>query len=451
MDPASGSTSSGSTGSGEVVRDNYIPLFDGKPSSYREWRKRITLYQKKMKIIKKGPEGVINLLTSFSGPVWKQVEHLADFAPEAEDGFEQVLSTLDKIYQYDSKVEMPRAFERFFYQVGRTPGQTLMAYVSDHREAARELLKYDVRIPPTVDGWLLLRRAGLSAKQRQLIMSQVSKDMKPESVEEALYFLLGQDYKGKTAQESTSRQRPHIPRARPQPPSYSRWSRNWRSPSSHAYATEDEPVEDELLEYQDFDEAYEEFDQDYGDLDDNEDSVEAEDDYLVDHAYVQADDEDLVYEEAYASYLDARRKFAEIKAGRGFYPVVALVDQGPPQPVVATPGPGKGKNKKGASSATSKGKGHGAKVTGKVGKSTTKSTAMARSAATKCLRCGQPGHWAAQCPKPPGSSPTSSPTTAGQAKRLRPSDTMMAVTWDEEHHKPVLPPGRAAGVQDGGA
>ena len=299
MDPASGSTSSGTTGSGEVVRDNYIPLFDGKPSSYREWRKRITLYQKKMKIIKKGPEGVINLLTSFSGPVWKQVEHLADFAPEAEDGFEQVLSTLDKIYQYDSKVEMPRPFERFFYQVGRTPGQTLMAYVSDHREAARELLKYDVRIPPTVDGWLLLRRAGLSAEQRQLIMSQVSKDMKPESVEEALYFLLGQDYKGKTAQESTSRQRPHIPRARPQPSTYSRWSRNWRSPSSHAYAAEDEPAEDELLEYQDFDEAYEKFDQDYGDLDDNEDSVEAED-HLVDHAYAQADDEDLAYEEAYA-------------------------------------------------------------------------------------------------------------------------------------------------------
>ena len=27
----------------------------------------------------------------------------------------------------------------------------------------------------------------------------------------------------------------------------------------------------------------------------------------------------------------------------------------------------------------------------------------------------------------------------------------MAVTWDEEHHRPVLPPGRAAGVQDGGA
>ena len=62
----------------EVVRDNYIPVFDGQPSSYKEYRKRVALYYKKMSIGNKKSEATINLLTSLAGPVWKQVEHLAD-------------------------------------------------------------------------------------------------------------------------------------------------------------------------------------------------------------------------------------------------------------------------------------------------------------------------------------------------------------------------------------
>ena len=113
MEPSSANgPGSASSGTGDVVRDNYIPLFyiplfDGKPANYKEWRKRISLYQMKMKLGKKQQEGIINLLTSFTGVVWKQVEHLAEVAPNAEDGFEQILSELDKIYKYDEKVGMP--------------------------------------------------------------------------------------------------------------------------------------------------------------------------------------------------------------------------------------------------------------------------------------------------------------------------------------------------------
>ena len=66
------------TGTGDVVRDSYIALFDGKPANYKEWRKRISLHQMKMKPGKKQQEGIINLFTSFTGVVWKQVEHLAE-------------------------------------------------------------------------------------------------------------------------------------------------------------------------------------------------------------------------------------------------------------------------------------------------------------------------------------------------------------------------------------
>ena len=74
----------------------------------------------------------------------------------------------------------------------------------------------------------------------------------------------------------------------------------------------------------------------------------------TDQAFAYDEDEDdVVYEEAYASYLDARRKFAEIRAGRGYYPMVALVDQQASVP------PGQGKGKPGLSKGPSSGKGKG--------------------------------------------------------------------------------------------
>ena len=32
----------------QSFKDNFIPLFDGTPSAYREWRKRIMIYARKM-------------------------------------------------------------------------------------------------------------------------------------------------------------------------------------------------------------------------------------------------------------------------------------------------------------------------------------------------------------------------------------------------------------------
>ncbi|CAJ1405518.1 unnamed protein product [Effrenium voratum] len=44
-------------GSTDVTRDNFIPLFDGKPASYKEYRKRIMLYYLKMSINNKKEGG----------------------------------------------------------------------------------------------------------------------------------------------------------------------------------------------------------------------------------------------------------------------------------------------------------------------------------------------------------------------------------------------------------
>ena len=302
--------------------------------------KRILLYKKKSDINKKSKEATINLMTSLSDISWRQIEHPVDKASEAEDGFMLILKELDKTFQYDDQAEMPRAFEKFFYGVNRREGQTLINYVADHREYLMEVEGHGVQIPDKVAGWLLLRRAGLTMEQKQFVQGR-AKDLDQTGVTEALYFLFGQDYKGRVADGrdwrgkgygSTSRWTKHqgytaediydmdndnVPLRRP--------TMMWRNGtmmrmSSMARLRMTRPTMPTSLREEPNDEFHNEVEQQY--------------------------------EDAYAMYLDARRQMVHLKASRGFYPVVALADSSmPSSPTSQAPRPpkskGKGKGKKG--------------------------------------------------------------------------------------------------------
>ena len=56
------------------TRDSFIPLFSGLHSEYREWRQRINIYMKKMKLQKREQEATLNLLAVWAarrGSWWK--------------------------------------------------------------------------------------------------------------------------------------------------------------------------------------------------------------------------------------------------------------------------------------------------------------------------------------------------------------------------------------------
>ena len=406
------SASSSAVGSSDVVRDSFIPLFDGKPSSYREYRQRLVLYHKKMKLNKKPVEATINLLTSLTGNAWRQVQHLSESATESEEGFQTVLEALDKAFKYDDRVEMPRALDKFFYGLVRRPDQTLLSYCSDHREALRDIQKHGITLPAEVEGWILLRRSGLSQEQRQLIQAQVQDKFTPERIEETMYFLFGQDYRTTARPQTRTWFRSGAKTA----PSSGGWRRYG---AAHA-AEDDQDWPDDWD--QDLDSGYtiheEQYDQSVEQEEDFQDWTL--DDQLDEEALFQEEpgDEDTEeVEEAYATYLDARKRLAEAKLSRGFYPVVALApgSDGPtPSPSqfpLATPANKGAKAKgKGPVGKGSKGKNKGS------GKSHGK--AAARAKATTCLRCGQPGHWAAQCPT------ANTNASSGPVKRPRESAHM---------------------------
>ena len=146
-------------------------------------------------------------------------------------------------------------------------------------------------------------------------------------------------------------------------------------------------------------------------------------------------DEDM--EEAYSMYLDARKRFAELRAARGYWPVVALPPESQGQSSSSSPpstgGLVKGKSKgkgKGASKGKSKGRSSQRPIVPKRG--TMVQRTMAAGYNVNCLKCGQLGHWAAQCPMGSRSSTTSPP------KKLKTSDGQaMVASGYVDHHQPM--------------
>ena len=439
MATSTGATATANGGPIDTIKDTYIPVFNNRPEDYREWRQRISLYKKKLSLQSKDKEAVINLLTSLQGVAWRQVEHQVEKLMEDPSGFDKTLELLDKAFRYDARVEMPRALEKFFYSIGRKADQTLLNYVSDHTEALREVEKHGIKLPDNVSGWLLLRRSGLTTEQKQLIQSRCG-DLKDYEVEQAMYYLLGQDYKTRANPMMTGKGGHRAQR--------------WQRHGQGFVAEEDTYFEDEW----DFDEVdeegyYEEFDE-YTEPDYVEEPYSYDEPifYEMDEAE-GAGEADPQLEEAYAAYLDARRQFANLKAARGYYPVVALApgNDGPSQMPMQRPSKGKGKG--GSPRRKGKGKGKGYR-----GPPPQKGSAKNRANAfldQKCLRCGSTEHMTSSCPRSTSSTRTSTTPSSSPSKKHK-ADGSGLMVRDLSVDNPGNAPPRLGeqgcyGIQDSGA
>ena len=434
---ASTTTSSGM----ELQKDSYIPVFTNRPADYREWRQRIQLYRRKLELQNKNKEAVLNVLTSLHGVARRQIETKVDVILAKEEGaFDMLITELDSLFRYNEDVEMPRAFEKFFYGMSRRPDQTLMAYVADHRQALHEVEKHGVQISDKVSGWILLRRVGLTQEQKQLIQSQCPK-LSYDKVVDQMFYLLGQDYKGKTTIDLAKWRGKKIPSTS------SRWSRSYGYTAEEIYDPDEAYDEENAYNQWDDEEAYGEWDEEEYDPEEDEEAYAS---YAHEEDLEFPDKQnpaDAQLEEAYASYLDARRHFAQLKAARGYFPVVALTGNmdSPPARSQMPKGPGKG-------GKGGKGRGKGKGKPSRKGPPQ-KGTATERADATRCLKCLQVGHWAINCPNKPakGSSPSSG--TSSPTKRPKTESAMMVrdLTQPEQRGVPTLSEAGWYGMQDGGA
>ena len=195
------STMSGGTGSASTAgldvnttKDSYIPVFSGAPSDYKEWRKRLTIYVMKMRMAKREAEGLLSVIGSLTGTAWRLLENFPIEEIEKAGAFEKILKTLDKAFEYDKSVQLPTDFDKYFSGLHRRPGQSLLEYTTEHDHLYNKFSDHDVTLPGKVQGWHLLRKAGLTREQRQLVIAKVP-TMERNKVQEALFLLLGQDHK----------------------------------------------------------------------------------------------------------------------------------------------------------------------------------------------------------------------------------------------------------------
>ena len=398
------------------LRDSFVPLFSGQPQDYKEYRKRLMLYHHKMKISKRTAESVLNILGSFQGVVWRLFEDFSVEEAEKEDGFGKIISKLDKNFEYDDRVLLPNDFEEYFNLLQRKPQQSLLSFVTDHDTAYRRLTAHNVTLPGQVQGWHLLRRAALTKEQRQMVTLKAP-TLEKTPVIEALYLLFGQDYKAGGWNAERDRK-------------FNRWK-------GRGYAAFDD--EDAYWTEQSWpEEAYYEADDWYDDI-----APDDEADFDYDAIYYGEENEpgdhdspedpqELAeeYDHAYATYLDARQRFQQLKLARGYLPIVALTDGQNTSAASGSSSPsnGAGKNK---GKGKNKSKGKGKNVVRYPSSSGGKSDPKGRAKATTCLRCGQPGHWAAQCPqsaKPPVSPNKRPAPTEGMALQ---NETALVLFQDE--------------------
>ena len=418
-----------------IYEDNYLPKFENTTASYKEWRKRIALYGRRMKQQNRSTEVGLNVLSTLTGASWRQCEDLSLDLLAKENGLDVILQRLDKQWQYDEKVEMPEAFEKYFFKMNRQPGQTLLVYCTECAQALRELTKYEVKIPDEVAGWSLLRRSGLTKEQKHLIQTTVGVKLKVAEVEKALYtIILGQDHVSIPAGQRQSK---------------FHGGRRWRyeEEACAAYGASLEANDDH-------EDGWDDESPEWG-------YYSGDNDFDAEAAYYNDEpvDETLFdveqYDVACATYIDAKKKMNALRAARGFWPVVAVpgdsvpansvqvMSQRPFQPTSGSQS--KGKHHKGKG----KGKGKGSSKSHNVSKG--KGTAKQRSQSLMeqmCVRCGQYGHSVSTCP-------TRSTSSSSSANKKRPADdsgmVAMAMPTEPFSNDHWITRDPDACIQDGGA
>ena len=374
-----GATSTtGSTHAGKAHEN--LPDFNGRATDYKEYRKRLLLYDRKMELANRGKETAFNVMSSLKGRAWDACEDLEMSALEGGDAMKQILQRLDAVFKFDAITELPSDFEAFFISLQRKRHETMQEYTANFERQLRKLGGHGVQLPDKVVGWFYLRRAGLSQQQRQMIMTTVQTSaLSLDTVRKAVNFVIGQDqtpdgHGGGARERWDGRFKKKDDRASIYQVSYD---------EQEDYMPEDD--EDELF-YQDAPEVYS-----YGM---EEESHLADDEDII----ALAEDNASEYDDIMANYIEARQKLNQMRVSRGYYPVVAMVPEGASRSSSqggSFSGGGKGKKGKGDKSKK------GSKQAPKPPQARMKGKAAL--GATKCLRCGTAGHTADKCPMGSGS------------------------------------------------
>ena len=379
----------------EVFPERGIPSFDGTPSKWKEFERRVNFFIAKCLIEKKGEQAGLLITTGLTGAAWDVVKDLSPQDLSKPNAHAEVVRLLKQRFERNVMSEISDDIDKFF-TFSRKPGEILFDYIRRFYDVTKKIGEHAITLPKVVLGWLLLHRASLSREERQLVYTRVGATPDLDKVTDAMETIFGQEHKAATRRKGDGKHREQAHLA----------DDEWEEP----YYEEEQPDYDEAYEtgYEESQEAYWQDDDAYWTGEDSATDYPAEQE--EEEAYDPGE-----YDEIFAAYTDARRRFNELRLNRGFYPIVAVVDDGgggstssPPKKGGKAKGRGRGTPAKGGA-----GRGRG-KSKGKGQAKPSRSPTMPRPSrfmgsggpsrpvpSSVCLRCGQTGHWAKDCPQAP--------------------------------------------------
>ena len=438
--------------SGQNMSYIKVPAWDGTATTIRQYKLDVALLENS---ISEQHRHLIasRLLGELTGVAAKYLhiepELISDSRYKTTDGHWKLIEYLSNKLGITTRDEQHKAFSKYVLQIRRTAGETFQQY--EHREelAYREMQKALQRVhlgdtgtvdlaegiaetfqlPDSLRGWFFLERSGLKQADKTSLILQCGGETKLSKLKP----LIQATYPAAvmTKYDSTRGSGHYL--------DDSTWTDDNgtnEGTDDYVYYGQDDP-EDE-----------------YYDCDDFEDPVAIQDDqgYFVttedyDHSMnVDLGKEDPEYAEAYLNFTQARDVLKRLQVARQFYPVVVPASTyqeltSGRRAVMKTKGKGKGKKGKGGGIRPSGRKGGKSKSKsksfnrpfgprptrkGKAGgkASNSQTTPKVDGPNTLCFKCGQPGHFARDCP-----SEDSNPL-----KRTR-IDLAQTDYWDQWFHE----------------
>ena len=172
-----------------------IPTFGNKVEEWNSLKNKCVLYKTQMSMNGHEHLAGINILSSLTGTAWQLCEHFLEDVNllNSPQLFDAVMNALAARYQESDVTKLPAAFDNYFLKGHRKSREPLNEYIVRHNQSRIKFFALTkVDMPAPVDGWLLLRRAGLNSVETSLVMSQLQGDLANDRVSQVLELTFGQ-------------------------------------------------------------------------------------------------------------------------------------------------------------------------------------------------------------------------------------------------------------------
>ena len=275
--------------------------------NYRRVRKKIQLFAKACarRGVEAVAEGALALFQSFEGLAWNACEEMDLDLLDRSTAFDAILARLDTPFQYDEDDEKPARIEELVSQFNRLKNETLRDYILRFENLQARLSEVKLVMPDELMGYFLLFRAGIPKHQVPNIKSHTGKKLSKDAVQKALFEMFGPD--SKPAHRDLGR--------------HGKDTENVDYFEDNGAYYEDSYSIDDYSEYQNDDIFYGEedsyeYDSYYGEEFYDDDSY-YEDSYEASEVPPELDAAADASEEAYANWIETRKKMKEMALSRG--------------------------------------------------------------------------------------------------------------------------------------